>query len=43
MATDLELPGTAEAARTNLALPMGTGLSEEQVTEVVAACASGST
>src|SRR5215210_9384872 len=43
MATDVELPGTDEAARTNLALPMGTGLSEEQVAEVVAACASGST
>jgi dTDP-4-amino-4,6-dideoxygalactose transaminase len=43
MAVDAELPGTDEAARTNLALPMGTGLSEEQVREVVAACASGST
>jgi dTDP-3-amino-3,4,6-trideoxy-alpha-D-glucose transaminase len=43
MATDVSLPGTDEAARTNLALPMGTGLSEEQVREVVAACASGST
>jgi dTDP-4-amino-4,6-dideoxygalactose transaminase len=39
----LELPGTAEAAATHLALPMGTGLSDEQVDEVVAACASGST
>jgi dTDP-4-amino-4,6-dideoxygalactose transaminase len=39
----LELPGTAEAAATHLALPMGTGLSEEQVDEVIAACASGST
>src|SRR4051812_28336929 len=39
----LDLPGTAEAARTHLALPMGTGLSEEQVDEVIAACASGST
>ena len=36
----LELPGTEEAARTHLALPMGTGLSEEAVAEVVAACAS---
>jgi dTDP-3-amino-3,4,6-trideoxy-alpha-D-glucose transaminase len=39
----LALPGTAEAARTQLALPMGTELSEEQVDEVIAACASGST
>jgi dTDP-4-amino-4,6-dideoxygalactose transaminase len=39
----LDLPGTAEAARTHLALPMGTGLSDEQVDEVIAACASGST
>jgi dTDP-4-amino-4,6-dideoxygalactose transaminase len=39
----LDLPGTAEAARTHLALPMGTQLSEEQVDEVIAACASGST
>lgn len=38
-----ELPGTDEAARTGLALPMGTGLSEEAVREVVEACASGST
>ena len=43
IAAEAELPGTAEAARTNLALPMGTGLSDEQVREVVAACASGST
>jgi dTDP-4-amino-4,6-dideoxygalactose transaminase len=33
-----ELPGTELAARTNLALPMGTDLSEEAVAEVVAAC-----
>jgi dTDP-3-amino-3,4,6-trideoxy-alpha-D-glucose transaminase len=39
----LDLPGTSEAARTHLALPMGTELSEEQVDEVIAACASGST
>jgi dTDP-3-amino-3,4,6-trideoxy-alpha-D-glucose transaminase len=38
-----ELPGTEEAARTNHALPMGKDLSEEQVAEVVATCASGST
>jgi dTDP-3-amino-3,4,6-trideoxy-alpha-D-glucose transaminase len=38
----LELPGTEQAARTHLALPMGPELSEEQVREVVAACASGS-
>jgi dTDP-3-amino-3,4,6-trideoxy-alpha-D-glucose transaminase len=43
MATAVELPGTDEAARTNLALPMGPELSEEQVRQVVAACASGST
>ena len=40
---DLELPGTEEAARTHLALPMGTRLTDEQVLEVVEACASGST
>jgi dTDP-3-amino-3,4,6-trideoxy-alpha-D-glucose transaminase len=39
----LDLPGTEEAARTHLALPMGTLLSEAQVDEVIAACASGST
>ena len=33
------LPGTEEAARTNLALPMGTGLADEQLAEVVEACA----
>jgi dTDP-3-amino-3,4,6-trideoxy-alpha-D-glucose transaminase len=38
-----ELPGTAEAAATHLALPMGTELTESQVDEVIAACASGST
>jgi dTDP-4-amino-4,6-dideoxygalactose transaminase len=38
-----ELPGTEEAARTGIALPMGTELSEEAVREVVEACASGST
>ena len=38
-----ELPGTDEAARTGLALPMGTGLTEVAVREVVEACASGST
>lgn len=35
------LPGTDEAARTHLALPMGPELTTEQVAEVVAACASG--
>jgi len=35
-----ELPGTDEAARTHLALPMGTGLGDEAVREVVAACTS---
>ena len=39
----VELPATDEAARTNLALPMGTGLDDGQVREVVDACASGST
>jgi dTDP-4-amino-4,6-dideoxygalactose transaminase len=39
----LDLPGTVEAARTHLALPMGTELSVDQVDEVIAACASGST
>jgi dTDP-4-amino-4,6-dideoxygalactose transaminase len=38
-----DLTGTEEAARTGLALPMGTGLSAEAVAEVVSACASGST
>jgi dTDP-3-amino-3,4,6-trideoxy-alpha-D-glucose transaminase len=38
-----ELPATEEAARTNFALPMGTDLTEEQVRQVVDACASGST
>ncbi|HEV2771288.1 MAG TPA: DegT/DnrJ/EryC1/StrS family aminotransferase [Thermoleophilaceae bacterium] len=38
-----DLPGTEEAAATNLALPMGPELSDEQVAEVIAACASGST
>jgi dTDP-3-amino-3,4,6-trideoxy-alpha-D-glucose transaminase len=36
------LPGTDEAARTHLALPMGTQLSDDSVREVVQACASGS-
>jgi len=38
-----DLPGTEEAARTNLALPMGPALADGQIDEVVAACASGST
>jgi dTDP-3-amino-3,4,6-trideoxy-alpha-D-glucose transaminase len=37
-----DLPGTEEVAATNLALPMGPELSDEQVAEVIAACASGS-
>jgi len=37
----LHLPGTEEAARTNIALPMGPELSEQAVASVVAACASG--
>jgi dTDP-3-amino-3,4,6-trideoxy-alpha-D-glucose transaminase len=43
IASDADLPVTEEAARTNYALPMGKDLTEEQVGEVVAACASGST
>jgi dTDP-4-amino-4,6-dideoxygalactose transaminase len=42
-ADTLDLPGTREAARTNVALPMGKDLTEEQIEEVVRACASGST
>ena len=37
------LPATEEAARSSLALPMGTQLGDDQVREVVEACASGST
>jgi len=37
----LRLPGTEEAARTNIALPMGPELSDRAVESVVAACASG--
>jgi dTDP-3-amino-3,4,6-trideoxy-alpha-D-glucose transaminase len=40
---DVDLPGTEEAARTNFALPMGIDLTEAEVREVIAACASGST
>ena len=43
IAADVELPVTEEAARTNFALPMGTDLTEDQVRQVVEACASGST
>jgi dTDP-4-amino-4,6-dideoxygalactose transaminase len=35
-----ELPGTEEAARTNLALPMGPELAVDDVAEVVGACAA---
>lgn len=35
---DAELPATEEVARTNIALPMGTGLADEQVAAVVEAC-----
>jgi dTDP-3-amino-3,4,6-trideoxy-alpha-D-glucose transaminase len=38
-----ELPATEEAARTHVALPMGTQLADDAVREVVEACASGST
>jgi dTDP-3-amino-3,4,6-trideoxy-alpha-D-glucose transaminase len=43
IAAELDLPGTEEAARTNFALPMGIDLTEAEVREVIAACASGST
>jgi dTDP-4-amino-4,6-dideoxygalactose transaminase len=43
VAAEADLPGTAEAARTHLALPMGPLLSDDQVHAVVEACASGST
>src|SRR3954447_10512415 len=36
-----DLPGTAEAARSHLALPMGPLLDERAIDEVIAACASG--
>jgi dTDP-4-amino-4,6-dideoxygalactose transaminase len=39
-AEGVELPATDEAARTNLALPMGVDLSEDAVGEVVEACAA---
>jgi dTDP-3-amino-3,4,6-trideoxy-alpha-D-glucose transaminase len=32
---NVDLPGTEEAARTNFAVPMGTGLQEDQVDQVV--------
>jgi dTDP-3-amino-3,4,6-trideoxy-alpha-D-glucose transaminase len=40
ISSDVELPVTEEAARTNFALPMGTDLTEEQVRQVVE-CVSG--
>jgi dTDP-4-amino-4,6-dideoxygalactose transaminase len=40
--SSVELPATEEAARTNRALPMGTGLTEDQLRQVVE-CVSGST
>ncbi len=43
LASATELPGTEQAARTHLALPMGPKLGDEQVREVVDACASGLT
>ena len=42
IAADVELPATEEAARTNFALPMGTDLTEAQISRVVE-CVSGST
>jgi dTDP-3-amino-3,4,6-trideoxy-alpha-D-glucose transaminase len=41
--SEADLPATEEAARTNFAIPMGIDLTEAEVREVVAACASGST
>ena len=46
LAADADFPGTDEAARTHLALPMSAALTREQVAEVAAAvrrCVSGST
>jgi dTDP-4-amino-4,6-dideoxygalactose transaminase len=43
VAAEVDLPGTAEAARTHLALPMGPLLTEDHVRAVVEACASGLT
>jgi len=40
---DAVLPGTDAAARNNVALPMGPLLSDDEVRQVVEACASGST
>jgi dTDP-3-amino-3,4,6-trideoxy-alpha-D-glucose transaminase len=40
--SDVRLPVTEEAARTNVALPMGTELTEDQIRTVVQACASRS-
>ncbi len=42
IAASVELPGTEEAARTNVALPMGTQVTEDDVRTVVDTCASGS-
>ena len=42
IAASVELPGTEEAARTNVALPMGTQVTEADVRAVVEKCASGS-
>jgi dTDP-4-amino-4,6-dideoxygalactose transaminase len=39
----IELPTTDEVARTHVALPMGTELSDQDVREVVQACASAFT
>jgi dTDP-4-amino-4,6-dideoxygalactose transaminase len=41
IAASVDLPGTEEAARTNRALPMGTGLTEEQLRAVVEQVAAG--
>ena len=43
IASDAHLPATEEAARTNVALPMGPELTEKQVRTVVQACAAGAT
>jgi dTDP-4-amino-4,6-dideoxygalactose transaminase len=41
VASGEDLPATEEAARTNYALPMGTDLTEDEIRQVVEACASG--
>ena len=40
LAADVELPATEVAAATNLALPIGPGITATQITDVVAAVAA---